>query len=426
MSTGRSLTLIGALAAVVLVLVSLAVLRPDDRKPYYFGTLQTNPAMARTEHEHGIRVAHLTIHWDRFEPAEGQYDAAYIDSVKADLRALREAGALVEVGFGLNHPPGWLYEAHPDAAFVDQHGDRYTGTPNMVFSRAVRAEADQYIGKVAEAIDLGDVWAIRVGVNSSGEFSYPAPVSEGDGGDYWAYDANAQGQDSAPGRPATVPASPFPGWRPGERTYNGSPFTASQVSRWYDWYLAALADTVNWQIGQYRSLGYDGLLKVLIPGAGFYPDDHARAIANHLDGSVAAQLVSRGTAYFRTLQQVGPRRNVQMVSTALVDGSGMPRNNGCAAEDATVDVRNRDSAEARRWSSVRWVAAIAERDGFALGGESAGPQVAPYYEGVMDDAAHQMKSCGLKGLMWAFDSQLYDGTPGSSLQDYAKVIDRYS
>jgi hypothetical protein len=44
----------------------------------------------------------------------------------------------------------------------------------------------------------------------------------------------------------------------------------------------------------------------------------------------------------------------------------------------------------------------------------------------MSAAARQMHTCGLQGLMWAFDSNLYDGTPGSSLADYSAVISRYN
>jgi hypothetical protein len=35
-----------------------------------------------------------------------------------------------------------------------------------------------------------------------------------------------------------------------------------------------------------------------------------------------------------------------------------------------------------------------------------------------------VRSCHLQGLMWAFDDNLYDGTPGSSLDDYAAMIRR--
>ncbi|CAM5236499.1 beta-galactosidase [Streptomyces tanashiensis] len=44
---------------------------------------------------------------------------------------------------------------------------------------------------------------------------------------------------------------------------------------------------------------------------------------------------------------------------------------------------------------------------------------------MTETAYRQMASCGLEGMMWAFDRQLYDGTPGSSLADYAETIRRH-
>jgi hypothetical protein len=247
---GLGVTVVTAIAVVLIALMPCG----DEKQPYLFGTLQTDPAKARLEHDKGIEVAHLSIRWDLFEPTKGAFDPGYAASVRTTLRAFKKAGSLVEVGLGLNHPPGWLYERHPDAAFVNQHGVRSTVAPNLVFSQATRAEAAAYIEQVAQAIGLADFWAVRIGVNDNGEFSYPSPVS---GDDFWAYDTNAQ---SGSGRPSSVAATPFPGWRPGERTYRGEPFTPHDVSRWYDWYHSALTDAVNWQIRTYRALGYQGLL----------------------------------------------------------------------------------------------------------------------------------------------------------------------
>jgi hypothetical protein len=409
---GLGIAVVIAIAVVSITLVS----RGDEKRPYLFGTLQTDPAKARLEHDKGIDVAHLSIRWDLFEPAKGAYDAGYADSVRTKLRAFEKAGLLVEVGLGLNHPPGWLYERHPDAAFVNQHGVRSTVAPNLVFSQAVRAEAEAYIEHVAQVVGLANFWAVRVGVNDNGEFSYPSPVS---GDDFWAYDDNAQ---SGTGRPSTVAATPFPGWRPGERTYRGERFTQDDVSRWYEWYHSALSDAVNWQIRMYRALGYQGLLKVLVPGGGFYPADLRAAIEAYLGGAETDRLIGRGVGFFKTIEQVRPRERVQIVSTALVDGTGKPANNRCAPTDTGVDILA--SGAVRDWSSTRWVANIARRAGFEVSGESAGPQVADYYPGVIDTALQQMMSCGLRDMMWAFDGHLYDGTPGSSLQEYGDAIAR--
>jgi hypothetical protein len=44
---------------------------------------------------------------------------------------------------------------------------------------------------------------------------------------------------------------------------------------------------------------------------------------------------------------------------------------------------------------------------------------------MMDTAARQMAACGLQGMLWAHDRNLYDGTSGVTLQDYAAIIARY-
>lgn len=400
--------------------------RQDPR--YYFGTLQTDPSKARLEHRSGIQVAYLGLRWDRYEPSRHDFSRRYVRRVRRELRRFRRAGALVELGLGINHPPTWLFRHDPQAAYINQYNRRYTGTANIVFSEAARREAQTYISRVQRDIGLRNFWAIRVGVDANGEFIYPSADADGvQHNSYWAFDENAQASGSDASRPVTVPPTPFPGWKPGDRTYHGRAFTIREVSQWYDWYLAALTDAVNWQCHYYRAVGYRGYLMVLIPGAGVFPNAYHSAVAHYLDGAIAPHLMGIGAVFFKIIALIGDRVNVQIVSTSLVDDSGRPRNNGCAAGDGKVDIlANPPDPAIYDWSSVRWIADIARRDGLTLlNGESAGPQVAPYHPGVMDDAARQMSSCGLMGLMWAFDSSLYDATPGSSLRDFATVIRRY-
>jgi hypothetical protein len=427
LSLRRVATVMLAALAVGLVVLARSVGLGHERA-FYFGTLMTDPAKARLERGAGVRVAQISIRWDKCQPTSDSFNRRYVRSVRREIRRLRAAGMLVEAGLGLNYPPRWLFRDNRQAAYVNQYHHRYTGTPNIVFSKVVRARAQEYIARVRRDIGLAQFWAIRVGVNSDGEFIYPsADADPTHGNSYWAFDPNAQGDGADPGRAAGVPADPFPGWRPGHRTYHGRPFGAAQVRRWYLWYLGALVDAVNWQIRYYRSLGYRGYLKVLVPGTGYYPADYRTATARYLDGSVSPDLLGAGAGFFKTIPWLAMRRDVEIVSSSLVDGSGDPANNGCAPTDPDINIMAaRPDPEIYDWSSVRWVADIARRSGFTLlNGESAGNHVAPYYAGVMDYAAAQMASCRLQGLMWAFDLDLYSGTPGSSLNDYAAVIRRY-
>jgi hypothetical protein len=401
---------ISVLAAALLVAacVPAAVERDDGRGPV-FGTLQTMAGKARLERSEGIRAAHLQIFWDRYETREGHFSSRYRDSVRSSLERLQQAGSLIEVSLGLHHAPSWLFDEYPEAAYVDQEGNRLTDAPNMVFSQTVREKAQRYVERVDRDIGLDNFWAIRVGVSGTGEFGYPSGPGDNS---YWAFDANAQ--------------SPAPGWKPGQRDYQGTEFTEAQVRAWYDWYLRALSGAVNWQIEYYRSLRYGGFLKVLVAGSGYYPRDYKRAVQRHLDESAGNRLVALGVGFFRTLGQIHHRHNVQIVPTSLVDGTGKPRNNGCSPEDRHVNVLSPPDRVHDEWSSMRWVSRIARQHGFTLlSGESAGTRVSPYYPGVMSAAARQMDTCGLRSLMWAFDSNLYDSTPGSSLADYSAMISRF-
>ncbi|MFE7955691.1 hypothetical protein [Streptomyces sp. NPDC057413] len=427
---GHRPAVFAALVTAVVAVTLFAVSQQDGRAApsYFFGTLQTGLGTARQERDKGIGVAHLPIYWDRVEPVRGHIDTGYVAGVKDALRTFQDAGMKVEAGLGLNHPPGWVLDRHPGNSYTDQNGREYTDSPNLAFSQELRNEAQGYLRWLDRDIGLRTFWAIRIGVNDTGEYAYPPP-GDGERTAFWAFDRHAQASGRDPGRPATVPANPYPDWRPGQQTYRGEPFTPQQADRWYAWYLGALADTVNWQIRQFDALHYPGILKVLIPGGGLQPRDLSAALSVRLAPTAQGGLVGRGSAYFRTIPMILHHGNVQLVSTALVDGSGTPRNNVCRPQDAAVDVRALATGSGPAdlvgtWSSVRWVARIAAETGFTVSGESAGPEVESYYPGVMNDAARQMTTCGLKGLMWAFDRNLYDGTPGSSLEDYAAVIAR--
>ncbi|MEZ0095310.1 hypothetical protein [Streptacidiphilus sp. EB129] len=414
------------LVAALLCLAAIGDLSAQPPNSRLFGTLQSDPSKAVTEHAAGIRVASLPIYWDRYEPAEGVFDSAYIASVKSELASFQAAGMLVEASIGIESPPSWVTDDQPGTRYTDQYGDQYTATADLVFSQVVRNDVQGFAAQVGHDIGLANFWAIRIGVDSTGEYSYPPASYNGHSNTYWAFGPNAQSSGPDSGRPPTIGADPFPGWRPGQTQYDGRAFTTAEVGTWYSWYLASLADAVNWQIATFRATGYQGLLRVLVPGTGFYPDDYRSAVRRHLDGTTAPSLLAQGVGFFITLGQITDRDRVEIVPTSLVNGTGTPRNNGCGTLDGQVDIMASASHEIYTWSSVRWITDIARRDGFTLvGGESAGNQIYPYYPGVMADAAHQMASCGLADLMWAFDADLYNGTSGSSLADYATAITAY-
>ena len=71
------------------------------------------------------------------------------------------------------------------------------------------------------------------------------------------------------------------------------------------------------------------------------------------------------------------------------------------------------------WSSIRWIATLARRNGCAVSGENPGWHQssaldARYVDfsdtGMMAAAVRQARSCGLDTFYWAHDAQLWDGT----------------
>lgn len=280
---------------------------PAPTAARYFGTLQTDPARAVQEHRSGLGVAELELRWDSYEPREGVHDPQYVESVRARIRTLRSAGLRIEASLGLNHPPAWLASVYPATAFVDQYGDRYTGAPNLVFSPTAREKARHYVDMVSRDLGLGQFWAIRVGVDADGEFSYPPTAGDGSHTNaYWAFDPGAQAPAGDGARPAGVPANPFPGWRPGEAAHDGRPFTAQDADTWARWYLAALAGAVNWQIDLYGARHFRGHLDVLVPGTGIRPWEYRAAVDRLLDGTVEPRWMGLGVAFQRTVPLVRP------------------------------------------------------------------------------------------------------------------------
>ena len=217
---------------------------------YWFGTLETDPARASQEYSAGVRVAMQTIAWDSYEPADGIFDENYMANVKNRIKIDLAAGMKVVISPALHYPPTWLMKL-PGARYVNQYGMNAPPTwaggyeePNFVFSQTIRNRVAQFethmMHQLASDPQIGfkNIWAVRYVNGSLGEAMYPpANDQHGHTNSYWGFDANAQGQVSD--RPATIPATPFPGWQPAEKTYRGQPFSTLQVQQWYSWYLNA-------------------------------------------------------------------------------------------------------------------------------------------------------------------------------------------
>ncbi|HEY3335548.1 MAG TPA: hypothetical protein VGK16_09980 [Candidatus Limnocylindrales bacterium] len=375
---------------------------------FLFGTTLTSTARAAGEAASGVAVAHLELGWDLYEPQDGVFSSTYAAQARQRLDALRAAGARVVLGIGLQYPPAWVF-TYPDSRYRNQYG-RTSGTVNLTFNATLRAKAEQYFDRVAADLGLTSFWAVRVGAGGSVETLFPAEWDGTTGNAYWAYDANAQ------------QTTPFPGWTPGQTSWNGRPFGTTEVAAWYDWYVGSLASGVAWQIDAYRSRGFTGWAQVLMPGQGVRPADYARAIAGFLGGpGDDNRTMGRGAAWDRLVAALPDRSGVVAYVSSMADGSG--GDDLCAGTDGTVAPT---SPVVSSWSAARWIAYLADRRGMPKMGENPGRSDSTSYgAGMLDRAAAQMASCRFQGLLWAHDADLYDPTSGVTLDDLSSVIRRY-
>nr|MBA3234490.1 beta-galactosidase [Chloroflexota bacterium] len=379
---------------------------PAGSGSYLFGTLLTNASRSGTEAAAGVSVVHLELSWSNYESSDGVFNSTYAAQMRQRLATMRAAGLKVVLGAGLQYPPAWAY-SYPNSRYVNQYG----GTSrelNLTFNATLRAKATRYLRQIQADLGLNNFWAVRVGAGGAIETVYPAHNADQlRSNAYWAYD------------PAAQAGSPFPGWKPGQTTYQGRVFTSADVRTWYDWYVGALVDGVDWQLGAYRDLGFTGFLQVLLPGQGTRPLDYAKGIATYLDGSADGnRTMSRGAAWDRVLARIANKRNVVAYVSSMADGSGW--NDVCQSSDAAVALT---APAIGLWSAARWTSYLADRYGLAKNGENPGfRDTTTYGLAMLDHATAQMKACGFQGLMWAHDDNLYSGTSGISLADYAQVI----
>jgi hypothetical protein len=400
-------TTVGLATLVAALIWTLRASAPAATSPPFFGTLVTEPANAQTEARVGIKVAMLEVHWDRFEPALGRFDAAYITDLRNRLAAFRRADMRVTLGLGLTSAPQWAY-SFPNARFRDQHG-RTSGEVNLVFNEPLRQQVDRYFARLASGLGVSNLWAIRLTSGGDGEVLYPP------GGSYWAFDANAQ---NGSGMPPSMDPNPYPGWKPGTATLN-----TAQVGRWADWYVQALDDVVDWQIRTWNRLGFRGYYQVLTPGSGTRPDGFDYDIQHHLPDGVTGV----GAVWDRFYGFLPDKRRVMAYVTSVADLSARNRrDDSCQTGDESVPLT---SHAADNWSATRWISRIAGQWGLPKAGENPGwnqgGALSRHYvdtssHGMMADAIRQLVSCHFQGFYWASDKQVWDNVV--PLSRYAAAI----
>jgi hypothetical protein len=366
-----------------------------------------------------------------------------MDDVKNRIKMDLAAGMKVVISPAIHYPPDWVMNL-PGARYVNQYGATAPPTwagdfeePNFIFSQTVRNRVAQFETHLMRqlatdpAIGYRNIWAVRYVNGSVGEALYPpADDQRSHLNSYWAYDENAQGWGTD--RPASIPANPFPGWKPGDRIYFGRSFSTAQVKQWYNWYLNAHIDFVNWHTRLYRDphgIDYQGYLQLLTPGFGVRAVEYNGSIANYLDGSHDSnKTVSRAAVWYKLYPALTHKTNVIAYVSSMADGSGIPRNEGCHGGEAQVNYTT--DPQVNTWSAVRYITGLADKYGMMKSGENPGRgdpnRKSAYGLPMMETMASQMQSCHFQSVFWAHDQNLYDGTSGVTLRDYAHVIARYN
>jgi hypothetical protein len=396
---------------------------------YLFGTLETDPNRASQEYAAGFRIAEQTVGWNNYEPQDGVFDAGYITSIKQRIQTFQRAGLKVVISPAIQYPPAWVFSL-PGSRYVNQYGAAAPATwagfeePNVVFSQAVRDRVAGFETKVMQELGPGNIWAVRYVNGSLGEVLYP-PADDllGHNNSYWAYDANAQNNASAD-RPPGVPANPFPGWQPGQTTYNGQPFSVAQVQQWYEWYVDARMDFVNWHTKLFRDLGFTGYLQLQTPGFGVRPSEYAASTANFLDGTGDPnQTMGRAAIWQKVYAKLTDRMGVTAYVSSMADGSGFPQDQGCQSTDVQVDLEH--DPQVNNWSAVRYVSYLADMYGMIKSGENPGSgdpnRNVVYGRTMLASAAAQMATCSFQSMFWAQDQNLYDGVSGVKPADFTAL-----
>lgn len=365
------------------------------------GILQNTAAHYSRNYEAGVRMGHLSLHWNRFQPEDGRRDDAYVAAKRAELDALKQAGFRVMLDFGTQYPPAWVYDM-PNSRFVNQYGDAYSGGVgetgvNAVFNEAVRQKVGAYLKAVLSEFG-GEVEIVRLGLMRYSEIGYPHPSFKGRTNAYWAYDDNAQGKTN--GLPSGVAVCPVPGWVPGQSS-EGS----NDARLFADWYIGALQNYHDWQIDVVGE-AYQGKMAMLYPSWGMRGEQLEAAVKGNLDGSTSAEKNGEIQRGFDFKRLVGGIKN----SRVIVYGTWIDSNPAWSDDEAS---------NPKNPCPIHYLSTLAKNHPLKLhvmGENTGGGGIA-----ALDLTFKRVKQYGVEGLMWAFESDLYDGVP-PTIEDFEKRV----
>lgn len=266
----------------------------DEAASLRWGVIGGDHSRAKEIRAAGVGVVVMKVSWRALQPGPETVDAAVVERKRAEITRLREAGFAIIVDIGLQDTPAWVHTAYPNARYVNQYGQPYTGDgnidagdANLIFNSDLRAAAGRYVDVVFASFGT-DFYGVRFGGGRYGELTYPPHNFAGSSNSYWAFDG------------AALATNPVPGWRPGDPSPNG------EAGRFLDWYLDAMVEFQNWQIASIRR-SYDGLLMALYPSWGLRPGQVEQAVATNLIGDTSAERngeVQRGYDFARQVAAI--------------------------------------------------------------------------------------------------------------------------
>jgi len=333
-----------------------------------------------------VTVATLELSWQNYETSPGVFNTSYISQQQQKLQGMRSAGMRVALDAGVQYPPSWVFGLDANTYYVNQYGDRYapTGNPglavaNTVFDPNVRQAMGTYLARIAQ--DFGESFAfVRAGGGWYSELHYPAASYNGHSNSYWAFDANAQA------------GSPVPGWKPGQ-------CCATQAQQFWNYYVSSLVSYQNWQVTSYHSDFPSALVEVLYPGWGVRPGQDTAAVNADLGGTTSAEIngeTQQGTEF--SSEVAGLSTTATAVYSTWLD----------AADQGTTTQSE---------SPIAYLVSLASPRGIPAAGENAGAQSLS----AMQLCVSRVKSLGLLGMSWAWESNLYSGS-SPTITDYGTLI----
>lgn len=386
--------------------------RPKRLMP--FGVLSTDNVLAIDsthdvdEFAHNLRLKTVFLPWRTMEATKGTYTG--FAAAQTRINALLSAGIDVILAPATHNPPSWLYTDAETSAFAHWKNQRgvtkstVTGgvlseddeSPNLIFSQVIRDKTALFVAACAANL-VGPFVFIRPPGLAYGEWSYPHPTATG--GDFWAYDAAAQG---GAGRPTTVPVCPVPGWTPGTGT-------VAQATSFLNWYLAAIADAQRWSvslIGQY----FPGAIQVImLPSFGIRAGsgDIASCEAGLLASGTQLSEVRAGVDFAGQLSGLGTTPPTNAPLSTLIPY--------CTWSDCQYGTwAGGGSSQANPYD---FIATTAAANGFpGVGGEGTGDQTRPAL--MREFERHNRLRPRI--ALYAFERNLYDGPPDvPEVQDLA-------